>query len=484
MSLRFDGRVAIITGAGGGLGRTYAIELAKRGCMVVVNDLGGDAHGTSASTSMADKVVNEIKAAGGQAVANYDSVEFGEKIVQTAISAFGRIDIVINNAGILRDVSIAKMTDLDWGELHSLMSCYDQNKETLREFFLDLIFQVHVKGAYSVTKAAWPYMKKQNYGRIIVTSSNAAIYGNFGQTNYAAGEFCECNVIVIEFEIIVTNIKQRIRHAKSALIGFANSLAEEGAKYNIVANTLIPTAESRLTKTVLPENLLKSLKPEYVTPLAVYLSHENFTDSGKVFEAGAGWYGELKYYRSAGKVIPNATAEDLRNNWDQITNMKESKHFENMRDHMVELIGVLSEIRDKNVVVDNTIRTDASNHFPTHIKCSALFQEINDEVRQNPTTVKNIKAIILYSITDGKKEIGKFTLDFKGINPSVYYGDVRSGENAAVTVTVSDEDFLEIANGTLNPQKAFMAGKLKVKGNVMLLQKLQMIFDKKKKAKL
>ncbi|KAK6739530.1 hypothetical protein RB195_008182 [Necator americanus] len=130
-----------------------------------VNDLGGNAHGTSASTSMADKVVDEIKTAGGQAVANYDSVEFGEKIVKTAIDAFGRVDIVINNAGILRDVSLVKMTDLDWGE-----------------------GTVHVKGAYSVKKTAWPYMRKQNYGRIIVTSSIADIYGDFGQTNYAAGD--------------------------------------------------------------------------------------------------------------------------------------------------------------------------------------------------------------------------------------------------------------------------------------------------------
>ncbi|VDO63208.1 unnamed protein product [Heligmosomoides polygyrus] len=439
MALRFDGRVAIVTGAGGGLGRTYALELAKRGCKVVdgilaVNDLGGDAHGTSASTSMADKVVAEIRAAGGQAVANYDSVEFGEKVVKTAIDCFGRIDIVINNAGILRDVSLIKMTDLDW----------------------DLIFKVHVKGAYSVTKAAWPHMRKQNYGRIIVTSSNAAIYGNFGQTNYAA--------------------------AKSALIGFSNSLAQEGAKHNIVANTLIPTAGSRLTQTVLPESLLDALKPEYVTPLAVYLCHESFTESGKVFEAGAGWYGTLKYYRSAGEVIPHATVEDIKNNWSHITDMKDAKHIESMRDQMSDLMGAMADV-DSTAPAEGG-RGQASNDFPPHIKCSAIFQEMNEGVKEDPSVVKNVKALILYILTDGKKEIGRFTLDFKSSSPSVYFGDVKNGENATVTVTVADDDFFEIAGGRLNPQKAFMSGKLKVKGNVMLLQKLQTVLDKKRKAKL
>ncbi|GMT36269.1 hypothetical protein PFISCL1PPCAC_27566, partial [Pristionchus fissidentatus] len=261
MALRFDNRVAIVTGAGGGLGRTYALELAKRGCKVVVNDLGGDRHGSSGSTSMADKVVGEIKAAGGQAVANYNSVEDGEKIVKTAIDNFGRIDIVINNAGILRDISFVNMKDVDW----------------------DLIFKVHVKGAYSVTKAAWPYMRDQKYGRVVVTSSNAAVYGNFGQVNYSA--------------------------AKHALIGFSNSLALEGAKYGIVSNTVIPTAGSRLTETVMPEFMLDAFKPEYVTPLVLYMCHEKFTETGNLYEAGAQWYGTMKYYHSEGKLLPKATVE-------------------------------------------------------------------------------------------------------------------------------------------------------------------------------
>ncbi|PIC18876.1 hypothetical protein B9Z55_024618 [Caenorhabditis nigoni] len=402
MSLRFDGKVAIVTGAGGGLGRTYALELAKRGCKVVVNDLGGDRHGTSASSSMADKVVQEIKAAGGQAVANYDSVEFGDKIVKTAIDNFGRIDIVINNAGILRDVSLLKMTELDW----------------------DLIFKVHVKGAYAVTKAAWPYMRDQKYGRIVVTSSNAGVHGNFGQANYAA--------------------------AKSALIGFANSLAQEGAKYNILANTLVPTAGSRLTETVMPKNLVDALKPEYVTPLVTYMVHESFQESGKLFEAGAGWYGTIQYYKGKGKVISNATADDIAKNWSNITDMAGAEFIGTISEQSGRLMALLDENESSSAPSGGS---SSGSAFPSNIKSSALFQEMADGVKADPNAVKPLKAIVLYVITDGKNELGKFTLDFKSANPSVYLGDVQNGEKPNATVTVADSDFVDIAAGKLNAQK-------------------------------
>jgi len=165
-NLRFDGRVAIVTGAGGGLGKAYALLLASRGAKVVVNDLGSTHTGEGHSSKAADVVVDEIKKAGGEAVANYDSVEDGDKIVQTALDTWGRIDIVINNAGILRDTTFLKMTDKDW----------------------DLIYRVHLKGSYAVTKAAWPHMRDKEYGRIIMTTSAAGIYGNFGQSNYSAAK--------------------------------------------------------------------------------------------------------------------------------------------------------------------------------------------------------------------------------------------------------------------------------------------------------
>ena len=185
--------------------------------------------------------MEEIKKLGGQAVANYDSVTDGDKIVQTAISAFGRIDILVNNAGILRDVSFAKMKDQDW----------------------DLIYDVHLKGSYKTTKAAWEHMKEQKFGRIIMVTSAAGLYGNFGQTNYSA--------------------------MKLALVGFANSLAIEGAKLGIKVNTIAPLAGSRMTETIMPPDFVKALKPEFVTPLVAFLCHEGTDQTGGVFEVGAGW---------------------------------------------------------------------------------------------------------------------------------------------------------------------------------------------------
>ena len=202
--LRFDNRVVLVTGAGNGLGREYALFFASRGAKVVVNDLGGSHTGTGASSRAADLVVEEIKAKGGQAVANYDSVEFGEKIIDTAVKTFGRIDVVINNAGILRDISFQKMSELDW----------------------DLIMKVHMKGAFSVTIAAWNIMREQGYGRIINTCSSSGLYGSFGQANYSA--------------------------AKLGLHGLTLTLAKEGEKRNILINSIAPYAASRMTATSLP----------------------------------------------------------------------------------------------------------------------------------------------------------------------------------------------------------------------------------------
>ena len=241
--LRFDGKVAIVTGAGNGLGKAYALLLGSRGAKVVVNDLGKSVKGESegASQNPADLVVAEIKKNGGDAVANYDSVEFGEKIVKTAVDAFGTVDIVINNAGILRDVSFQKMSDLDW----------------------DLIMKVHLKGAYSVTRAAWNIMREKRYGRIINTGSSAGIYGSFGQVNYST--------------------------AKLGLWGFTQSLAKEGDKRNIRVNCIAPLAGTRMTATVMPAEVVDALSPGFVAPFVAYLAHENCADNGGLYEVGAGY---------------------------------------------------------------------------------------------------------------------------------------------------------------------------------------------------
>lgn len=232
-----DGKVAIVTGAGGGLGRAHALLLAEEGARVVVNDLGGDRHGTGASTSMADAVVAEIEAAGGQAVPHYGSVtddKDAQGMVQTAVDSFGRLDILINNAGILRDKSFKNMSDAEW----------------------DIVIDVHLRGTYLVTKHAWQQMLKQNEGgRIVMTSSTSGLIGNFGQTNYGA--------------------------AKAGIAGFMRVLALEGMKYGITVNVLAPAALSRMTEDIMPNaaDLDERLAPAKVSPTVVWLCTD---DAAKV----------------------------------------------------------------------------------------------------------------------------------------------------------------------------------------------------------
>ncbi|KAI9678296.1 MAG: bifunctional hydroxyacyl-CoA dehydrogenase/enoyl-CoA hydratase fox2 [Caeruleum heppii] len=254
--LRFDNQTVVVTGAGGGLGKAYATFFGSRGANVVVNDLGGSFKGEGTSNKAADVVVNEIKAAGGKAVANYDSVENGERIIDTAIQAFGRIDILINNAGILRDIAFKNIKDEDW----------------------DLIVKVHVKGAYKCARAAWPHFRKQKYGRVINTASAAGLFGSFGQTNYSA--------------------------AKLSQVGFTETLAKEGLKYNILCNVIAPIAASRMTQTVMPPDMLENLKPEWVVPLVAVLVHpSNDSETGSIFEVGGGHVAKLRWERAKGALL-------------------------------------------------------------------------------------------------------------------------------------------------------------------------------------
>ncbi|KAG0636406.1 hypothetical protein HOY80DRAFT_1017475 [Tuber brumale] len=280
--LRFDGKVIVVTGAGGGLGRAYALFFGSRGASVVVNDLGGSFKGEGNSTKAADVVVDEIKKAGGKAVANYDSVEFGERIIDTAVKTFGTIHILINNAGILRDIAFRNMKDDDW----------------------NLVMKVHVKGSYKCARAAWPIFRKQNYGRIINTASAAGLFGSFGQTNYAA--------------------------AKLAMVGFSETLAQEGAKYNIMCNAIAPIAASRMTETVMPPEVLETLKPEWVVPLVAVLVHEsNEEESGGIFEVGGGHIAKLRWERSKGALLKtdsSLTPSALLKKWDDINDFSTCEH--------------------------------------------------------------------------------------------------------------------------------------------------------------
>ncbi|OQR78849.1 peroxisomal multifunctional enzyme type 2-like [Tropilaelaps mercedesae] len=294
--LRFDGRVAVVTGAGNGLGREYALLLASRGCKVVVNDLGGGRNGEGASSRAADVVVNEIRRDGGEAVPDYNSVEQGDKIVATAINNYGRIDIVINNAGILRDKAFVNMTEAEF----------------------DIIHRVHLKGSFAVTKAAWPYMRKQGYGKVIMTASAAGIFGNFGQANYAS--------------------------AKLALLGLSNTLAIEGRKYNIAVNTMVPTAASRLTEDIMPAEIFEKLKPHFVSPITVWLCHEECTETGGCFEAAGGFVAKYQFFRSVGKAFidESLTLESLRDNWDSVTNLQGARPLFNVQEQTISVVQALS----------------------------------------------------------------------------------------------------------------------------------------------
>jgi len=275
MTIEFDGRVAIITGAGGGLGKTYALELGRRGAKVVVNDLGGNPDGTGAAGGPADTTVEEIKAAGGEAVANYDSVatpEGGAAITQTALDAFGTVDIVINNAGILRDKSFLNQAVPD----------------------IRAVIDVHLLGAFFVTQPAFKVMKEKGYGRLLFTASSAGVFGNFGQANYGA--------------------------AKMGLVGLSNVLAIEGAKNNIRSNVIAPIARSRLTEDILGP-LVEMVEPELVMPLSLYLVSEACELTHELFSVGGGKFSRVFIGESpgwfAGKGV-QPTVEDIATHIDEI----------------------------------------------------------------------------------------------------------------------------------------------------------------------
>lgn len=275
--LRFDNRVVIVTGAGVGLGKAYAIYFARRGAKVVVNDLGTSHTGSGASGQVSDQVVSEIKSFGGQAVADYNSVEYGDKVVKTAIDNFGRIDIIINNAGILRDKAFKNMTPQDW----------------------DLIMKIHLTAIYSVTKAAYPYMLQQKFGRIINVSSPSGLYGSFGQVNYSC--------------------------AKAGVLGFTTALSKEGQKHNILSNVICPLAATRMTETVFTKDILDTLKVDYIVPLVAYLCHESCNETGGIYEVGGRWIAKVRWNRSEGHIFNSKfEVEDVKENFNKIVDFSKS----------------------------------------------------------------------------------------------------------------------------------------------------------------
>ncbi|MEV6772448.1 SDR family oxidoreductase [Nocardia sp. NPDC051030] len=274
-------RVIIVTGAGGGLGREYARLLAAEGALVVVNDLGGARDGTGSGTAMADTVVAEIRAAGGTAVANYDSVateEGAQSLVATAVNEFGTVHGVVNNAGILRDTSFAKMTPDVW----------------------EIVLRVHLFGAYHVTHAAWPHFREQGFGRVVMATSTSGLFGNFGQANYGA--------------------------AKLGLVGLMNTLAIEGRKYDIKVNAVAPMAATRMTSDIAPAEMLEHLPPEHVAPIVGHLMSEECTDSGSILIVGGGSVQRVQLFANKPVQFPEVPSiDEVRDNWSRITDMSDAQ---------------------------------------------------------------------------------------------------------------------------------------------------------------
>lgn len=416
-AIRFDDRVAIVTGAGAGLGRVYALELAKRGAKVVVNDLGGARDGTGAGSEAADLVVGEIKAAGGEAVANYDSVatpEGGQSIVDTAIDAFGRLDILINNAGILRDKTLAKMEPENW----------------------DAVMDVHLKGAYNVTRPAFVKMRENRYGRIILTTSGAGLYGNFGQTNYSA--------------------------AKMGLIGLMNTVNLEGEKHNIRVNTIAPVAATRLTDDILPPEFFEKLKPEFVAPMVLYLCSEQCPVTGAVYNAGMGYFNRAAVVTGPGIVVGDGkeipTPEAVATSMDKIKSLDGAEEFPNATAAFGPMLDAFSPKKKE--------AAPAGSGGPT---VSDIFAGLTDAFQADQAT--DVDVVFQFDISG--EASGSWQVVVKDGACEVAEG---SHGSPTTTIKMGDEDFVKMITGELNAMAAYTGGKLKIEGDLMKSQLIEKLF--------
>ncbi|HYQ59453.1 MAG TPA: SDR family NAD(P)-dependent oxidoreductase [Desulfatiglandales bacterium] len=415
--IRFDGRVAIVTGAGGGLGRAYALELAKRGAKVGVNDLGGGKDGSGGSQSAADKVVEEIKGMGGEAVASYESVstaEGGEAIVEAALKAFGRVDIVINNAGILRDRTFAKMDSESW----------------------DAVMGVHLKGAYHVTRPAFVKMREQGYGRVVLTSSAAGLYGNFGQTNYSA--------------------------AKMGLVGLMNTLKLEGEKHDIKVNTVVPIAGTRLTEGVLPPEIFERLKPEFVAPIVLYLSSEQCPVTGGIYNAGMGFFNRAAVVTGPGTVIGDGkeipTPEEVAAQIARIKSLSGGKEYVNAVAAYGPMLDVVSGKK-----------AEPESEAGGGLTVKKIFERIPEVFR--PEKASGLDVVFQFMIGGGGG--GTWHVKVKDQKCEVKEG---AYDKPTTTIKMGDEDFVKMIQGQLNAMSAYTSGKLKVEGDLLKSQLIEKLF--------
>ncbi|CAI5722092.1 unnamed protein product [Hyaloperonospora brassicae] len=400
--------VAIVTGAGRGLGRAWAQTLADRGVRVVVNDNDTD-------RSLVDAVVQDICSRGGVAVGDYHCVTDGAKIVKTAMEHFKRVDILINNATVIRDGSFRKMTDKNW----------------------DDVYRSSLLGTFRVTQAVWGIMRQQEYGRILNCVSSSGLYGNFGQVNYAA--------------------------MKMGLVGFTVALNQEGAKYNIAVNAVSPVAGTRLTQPVWPEDIYAKLTPELTSPIIVYLCHPSCKDNGKLFELGGGWVGALRLQRTHGVGFPTDptqfTPELVAEQWRGVVDFSRVTHPTSTQDSF-------------EPMMRNVTAPPKSLTTPRSIECAEVFNRLRATLQEKGQTLcKQISGVLEWHIN---KEVWTISLlNGKGV---VIEG---SGPRLApdLQIHMDEQDFLDLAAGRLRVQQALIRKKLRLQGNLKMAMKLQPFAD-------
>ncbi|MCP4544052.1 MAG: SDR family NAD(P)-dependent oxidoreductase [Chloroflexi bacterium] len=418
---RFDDRVAIVTGAGGGLGRTYALELAKRGAKVVVNDLGGARDGTGkGSAKPADTVVQEIVEAGGEAVANYDSVatlEGGEGIVQTALEHFGKVDILINNAGILRDKSFAKMTPDLWNS----------------------VLNVHLQGAFNVTGPVLRAMRENGYGRIVMTTSAAGLFGNFGQTNYSA--------------------------AKMALVGMMNTLKLEGAKYDIKVNTVAPLATTRLTEDVMPPGMSDKLKPEFVAPLVLHLCSESCAETGQIVNAGGGFFNRAAVVSAPVVMVGDGqqapSVEEIHRNWGKIDSLEGGRGYQDANAFLMDML-----MGQGSKETEGQGETESGGQGEG---VQAVFERMPEFFQADAAGGVDV----VFQFTISGSDSGDWHVIVKDNACTVKVG---AHSKPTTTLKMADEDFLALIGGKLPAMQAFTTGKLKIEGDLMKSQLVEKLF--------
>jgi len=413
--IRFDNRVAIVTGAGGGLGKAYALELARRGAKVVVNDLGGAPDGTGESSRPADLVVEEIKKQDGQAVASYDSVsdaKGGQAIIDKAVEAFSKVDILVNNAGILRDKTFHKM---DWADFEAVL-------------------KVHLYGAYNVTRPALTKMRENNYGRVVLTTSAAGLYGNFGQTNYSS--------------------------AKLGIVGFMNTLKLEGAKYNINVNTVAPIASTRLTEGLFPPDVGKKLAPEFIAPLVCFLCSEDCQATGHIYDAGMSGFRRTGIVTGKTVVVSKGEKppmpEEVKNRMADITSLDGAEEFENATNMFGAVLQAFTQADSGESAASGLAVSDVFDQMPKHFQADKAA---------------GVDVVFQYCIAGDSG--GDWQVVIKDGKC-----DVQTGKHGSPTTTIkmSEQDFLDLMGGKLQAMQAYTSGKLKIEGDMMKSQLIEKLF--------